>query len=57
MDDDDDLIERPDLVDSGDDDDPLGFDENDNDSDDNDDDEYGPEYDAEKAYRDQFGQE
>ena len=57
MDDDDDLIERPDLVDSGDDDDPLGFDENDNDSDDNDNDDYGPEYDAEKAYRDQFGQE
>ena len=56
MDDDEDLIERPDLE-SGDDDDALGFDENDNDSDADDDDDYGDEFNPEKAYRDQFGQE
>ncbi len=39
IDDEDDLIERPDLNDSNDDDDNFGFDENDND--DEDDDDYG----------------
>ena len=55
-DDDEDLVERPDLdsVDDDDDDDPF-FDQNDNDMDD--DDEYGQEFDVEQQYRDQFGQE
>ena len=46
--DDDDLVERPDL-DSQDDDDDHFFDENDNDNDD--DDEYGQEFDINQEYR------
>ena len=52
--DDDDLVERPDL-DSQDDDDDHFFDENDNDNDD--DDEYGQEFDINQEYRHQFGQD
>ena len=48
--DDDDLVERPDL-DSADDDDHF-FDEDDNNDDDDD---YGQEFDVDQAYRDQFG--
>ena len=55
VEDEDELVERPDL-DSDDDDDHF-FDENDNDSNEDDDD-YGQEdFEAEQAYRDQFGQE
>lgn len=50
--DDDDLVERPDLDSQDDDDDPF-FDENDND--DGDDEEYGQEFDMNQQYRDQFG--
>ena len=53
-DEDDELIERPDL-DSADDDDHF-FDGEDQ-QDDDDDEEYGREFDADQAYRDNFGQE
>ena len=55
MEEEEDLAERPDLESDDEDRDNFGFDENDNDS--NDEDDYGAEYDADQAYRDQFGQE